>query len=683
MQLSFRLRWVCGLALTALLCALPARAQNTPAAPGLPLSGRVVSPDGKPLPHVPVYVFVKSAVTVTNAVNHVPGSTIQENGQSVVTDPNGVYNAQGIRPGDTVSIFVDKAGYRYISGGDVSAGYGGYKASDLVVSPPTSILAGKVVDSSGTPVPAATVVAPASNIDLSATTDPTGEFVLEGLPAGDTEVFAVARSGYGRVRVQTGQSGLIITLGQVNAPATSDPVRGASILNALWRDTAGSSYAAHDSIPFELAPYDLGAALALAGKDGPPSDAILLGLVTASTLGDTAAVAPVVDAILARMIDPGQRALAAAAFGITLATAHPDLARPLLGKAKDWARQSPIEHLGGGERIAVAALAARVKDRDAEKMIDDTIGDMTDGARKANKNNPQAAADVVEQFLDNYAIVIAPAGSTFIERVVSHIPATDPSERKRLPRVLPTLRAAAVLAKYDATDASGLIRRMLAQGANAGMPVYGQAVSAVVEQLAMSDPDAALALARTVIDQDHKPIALAYAASGLKKDQAAMVWRDALADALTCRERSALSGWVASMAAQHDPPLGDMLFASAFKSLTKQVGLPGGMSAFMFYYSQFDPGQARAVFEKDYVAGQLAMRATDNDAGFTPPTLAMSSIDVDRALEMAAGIHGPSSAPAIRKIAQYVMLPPAQKHTLRFDRWMEPDAWLPGTPAEH
>jgi hypothetical protein len=185
-----------------------------------------------------------------------------------------------------------------------------------------------------------------------------------------------------------------------------------------------------------------------------------------------------------------------------------------------------------------------------------------------------------------------------------------------------------------------------------------------------------------VIDQDHKPVALAFAAAGLKGAQAAPVWRDALSGALTCRQRSALSGWVASMASQHDPSLGVALFASALKALTSQAGIPGGISAFMFYYSQVEPARARIAIEKEYVAGQLALRGTDDDSNMVPPTLAMASIDPDRAMEMASDIHGPSSAPATRKIAQYLMLEPALKRNLRFDRWMNPDTWMPGMPID-
>lgn len=659
-----------------------ARADVASMIPGLPLTGRVVGPDGSPLSHVPVYVLTKSPTTVADTLNHVAGSTIRENGQTVQTDDQGLYTAQGIQPGDTVSIFVSKAGYRYISGGDISSGFDGYHASDLVEEPPAAILAGKVLTPAGDPALDAVIIAPASNIDLTGKTDPTGEFVLEGLPSGETDVFAVSPAGYGRVKAQTGQSNLVIKLAPVTLPGPADLSRGANILTDLFRRTAGTAYAGHDSIPFELAPYDLSAALSLATKNGPPSDAVLLGLVTASTLGDVAASAPTANTIFDAIADPGEKALAAAAYGIALTPAHPELAATLLEKAKGWARQSPIEHLGGGERIAVAALAARLKDRDANKLIDDTISDMVDGARKANRGNPQSADDVVEQFLGDYAVVAAPAGSAAIERVMSRLPASDPKEPKRLPRLLPTLRACGVLARYDVQDAYSLMRRTLTSGATTGMPIYGQAACEIVRQLSATDPQAALTLARTVIDQEHKPVALAYAAAGLSADQAGPVWRDALSAALASRNRTALSGWVAALAAQRDKPLGGLLFVSALKALNGQAGLPGGMSSFMFYYAQVDPAKARIVIEQEYAAGQLAMRGSDDDSLLMPPTLAMSAVDLDRALEMASSIHGPTGAPATRKIAQYIMLSPEAKHELRFDRWSQPDAWLPGSPVE-
>jgi len=667
-----------------LVVSVPSRADLNQGLPGLPLTGRVVSPDGKPLAHVPVYVFIKSPMTVTDPMTNAVSTTIHENAQTVKTDDNGYYVAQGVRPGDTVTLFVSKPGCRYISGGDVGVGEGGYQASVMVVAPPVMILGGKVTLPGGDPVPDATVIAPASNIELIAKTDPTGQFVLEGLPAGDTDIIAVAKSGYARLKAQAGQQGVKITLNPISFPDAQDKPHGIAILTTLSRDTSGGDYIGRDSLPFEIAPYDLNAALELAGKDHVPTDAVLLGLVTSSALGDPASSITTVNSILDRIGDPAEKALAAASLGFALTPAHNDLAAPLLEKAKAWARQSPIEHIGGGERIAVAALAARLKDRNAGKMIDDTISDMTDGARRANKGNALGASGIIEDMLDNYANVVAPAGSAYIERVIRRLPATatDSSATKRQPRILPALRAATILARYDAPDAAGLLRDMLAQGANTGMPVYGQAVCAIVEQLSATDPAGALTLARSVVDQDHKPIALAFAASGLSSDQAPTVWRDALSSALVCKQRSSLAGWVCALAYRHDPKLGAMLFASAYQALSSQVSLLGGMSAFMFYYGHVDPARARVAIERDYAADQLDLRASGDDRSLLLPVLAMSALDIDRALEMAADIHGPTSPIATRKVAQYAMLSPDQKRTLRFDRWMEPDAWFPGTPLD-
>jgi hypothetical protein len=57
-------------------------------------------------------------------------------------------------------------------------------------------------------------------------------------------------------------------------------------------------------------------------------------------------------------------------------------------------------------------------------------------------------------------------------------------------------------------------------------------------------------------------------------------------------------------------------------------------------------------------------------------------VDTDRALAMASSADGDAQYISKRKIAQYVMLPASGKATLRFDRWMVPDTWLPGTPVE-
>lgn len=650
--------------------------------PGLPLTGRVVSPTGQPLPHVPVYVMTKSAVTISDTINHIPASTIQSNGQTVITDDHGVYTAQGVRPGDTVSILVNKPGYRYISGGTVSSAFDGYKADDLVVAPPVAMIGGKVVDSSGAPVPAATVIAPIANVELQAITDPTGHFVLEGLPSGATDLFAVTKTQYGRLNAPTGSGEVDIKLSPVTLPDAADVARGTALLTDLSKTTAGGSYKDHDSIPFELAPYDIDSAVALASQGTPPADAVLLGIITNATFGDPEKAAPIVTGLLDKIVDPGQKALAASVFGLALTRSRSPLASPLLDKAKQWARQSPIDRYGGGERIAVASLAARLNDRDAGRMVDDTIKAMIDGAHNANKGNTAGANDVIEQFLGVYAELVAPAGIAYVDRVINHLPSADPSSAHSLPRIMPLCRAIAAMAPYDAREAAQLLNRSLSAGVTTGMPIYGQAAVAVIEQLAGTDPAAALALAKTVIDQEHKPIALALAANGLAGDQATPVWRDALTAALTCRNRSALAGWVCSMAFQRDHALGEMLFAMGWRSLAQQVALPGGQSAFMYFYAQVDPGQARLTIEKEYASALLTLRATDDDSRMLGPSLAMSAIDIDRAIEMAKGIEGVSREPVIRKIGEFVMLSPQRKRTIRFDRWMSPDDWTPGSPVE-
>ncbi|HEY3328980.1 MAG TPA: hypothetical protein VGK19_03080 [Capsulimonadaceae bacterium] len=677
-----------GLALGALIAPVatvqlsaPAYAQADPfAVTGLPLFGRVVGPDGSTLANVPVYVLVKSPVSSTDPATHQTRFTTQLNGQTLSTNAKGEYTAVGVKPGDTVAIFVTKPGFRYVSGGVVASGFDSYRASDLVVAPPTEIIAGKVFDDAGNPVPAAAVIAPGSNLELQGTTDPTGHFVLEGLPKGRTELFALTKTSYGRITADTGAPALSITLKPVILPTVQNVPQAAALLADVQQASYGTNYAARDSIAFEPAPYDIDEALKLANLNTAGGDAVLLGLVSAAAGGDVVKSAAAVNGILDRIVDPGQKALGAAVFGLELARVNPEAARPFLEKAKAAAKLSPIERMGGTERVEVAALMARLNDKEASKLLDDTIKAMQDGAKSANKGNPMGASEVVYSMLAGYAVAVAPGGSKMVDRVVNQLPDSLAPGVKFSPRTMPRIRAAFAMARFDAVDAASLLKRSPAS--ELGAPIFGQAAVAVVEQLAKTDPAAALALAQQVTDQEHKAVVLALAARAQPVGTSSAVWTSAMTAALASPQRSALAGWVASMARPVSPELSANLFAMAWGALSKQVSIPGGLSAFQFYYSQLDPGQARLIAEKEYAIARLSTRSTDDSSQALVPVLTMAAVDTDRALEMARALESPTKFIAMRKIAQYLMLPTDSKRTLRFDRWSQPDAWLPGSPVE-
>ena len=285
--------------------------------------------------------------------------------------------------------------------------------------------------------------------------------------------------------------------------------------------------------------------------------------------------------------------------------------------------------------------------------------------------------DVVNTTLAAYAETVAPAGSAMIERVLAQI---DPASGVGLdPRLIPRTKAIETLSEFDPSDALSMLRKYAPT--DIGAPLFGDAAVAVVEQIGKTDAAGALALAQQVTDQQHVPIALALAARVQTPDVAAPIFRLALAAALRHPQKSAIAGWVCAEAWEVDPALGKELFSSAWSQLSIMSTVKGGLSPFMFYYYRVDPVTSRRCVEQEYAMAALAERITDIGDQMLGPVLAMAAMDPNRAVELANTIPGNDRFEALRKVAQYMLATPQIKHTLRFDRWQQPDGWIPGRPT--
>jgi hypothetical protein len=676
-------------------CVSPAMSQDQGSqSQGYPLTGRVIDSNSKPITNMIVFFMIKRPLVDVDKFTGAVAKSTSLVKKWAKTDDAGTYAVDDIRPNDTVTIFVAKPGYRYVSGGIVGPGEIGYRASDMIVTPPTASIGGRVYDSDGKPVVGAIVIAPTANNTLQATTDPTGYFVLEGLPSGSTDLIAVSKNLYGRTSGDTGTKDVVIKIATFAKFDAQNFKKGAQIISDIYQKSTFKEYRQRESLPFEIAPYDLSAALSMSQNNGVASDDILLGLVIASTEGDPVANKATAISIINKINNISEKSIAAGLYGVAIAQRDPGTAKNILNQAKEWIKSNKFEKFGGEDTMTIAALAAKLGDPDATKIIDNVIRDMIETAKKtaeennkkiknsppsnSKKNAPDTADHYIIDYLNSYVLLIAPAGSHYIEKILSQIPEQPQSPGLIGPRILPAVKAAIVLSRYDVNDAASLLKKYA--GNNPSMPIFGQAVCDIVSDLAQTAPSEALSLASQVTDQDHKSVALALCQIGQPANEAR--WNSALDAALACPMRSPLSGWISLLTYKSDPVLGRLLFSRSETSLKKYPSVAGGLSAFMFYASEAEPDQARITIEKEFAIAKFTADSGDDADILIAPVLAMTSLDPNRALEMANSVPTPTRYVIERKIAQYIMLPQSQKSTLRFDLWMANDTWKPGSQPD-
>jgi hypothetical protein len=225
-----------------------------------------------------------------------------------------------------------------------------------------------------------------------------------------------------------------------------------------------------------------------------------------------------------------------------------------------------------------------------------------------------------------------------------------------------------------------------------GQPDYafGLAVKAVLKRMTPQDATAALALARRVTSEYHRGEALALAARLQPRAEAAALWPEALEQSDTRSFDGRAMNTVVGIAYGADPAAGDALLSQIedrfFEPGRWQHGQRPEIPA--FYYARTQPGRGRVWLEFQWASDP------DSDSGYNRPyglqavAVAMSAIDIDRALEMAVAIPSrlaPDGAKdfsarweAQRKIAQFAAAPEEVRRTLHFNRLLAGDTWTPG-----
>ena len=465
--------------------------------------------------------------------------------------------------------------------------------------------------------------------------------------------------------------GLALALGVGKAEGQSLP-QGAAILKAAYAQSAGSKYYARDFLPLEMAPYDPDRALALGRRaDGTIPDSVTAGVISVLAQADPARAAQWAPGVLERIHDPARKRDAETGLALAVAHVRPYVAASLYQRVK--AGFSPDAALSGagadwgryGAYLQYVDLAAMEKDPDAEALLDRGVAQI----KKSFPDKPDGGG--VNDILTAAAEGVAPASPVLAEKVILAMPA-----EARAPAYARTISA---MAASDPVAAQKLLAKMEQDAPKDSY--FGQAALALIPVLGKTDPTASLALARRVGQdwENHKPYALATAAAFQSPDVAAKLYQEAV-DAVDVSDRHAGSvlGWVAASAYRAVPALGARLFAEDRRRLAAAPA-QNGMADFAFFYAQVAPDDSAQLIERAYTAP-----VPKGDSGWGPfhAALAMAAVNPNRAINMADAIPDINFRfDAQRKVAQYVLAPPAVRRALRFDRWSATDTWLPGTPT--
>lgn len=630
------------------------------------LKGRVLTPDHKPL----AGAKIKAALQMPESGY---GAGWRISSQQALTDAQGQYAIEKLRPGTKVSNLTIMPGYKYVAGGKVTSQENGFTAQDLIVTPLTAKLEGRVVDTAGQPVAGAQVMSPDGDLKAPATSDAGGKFVLTGLPEAPVMVIAGYKNLIGEAREVNSHQPLNLTLAPLKLPPSHDTQRAYEILDDLWATTEGDAY--HRSIiPATLAPFAPDLALKMAAKqDGSVDDAILSRIIIDYARADPAHAAQWAMPRLNQMRIADGVTYTKLSLALAIAKVNPAAAQELYQQVK---------------ASLVAQLAKNPNDQQSiliRAVILTPLARMLGLQEEAN------------QFIQPaLAMVKATKDRTWI---LSSLASVEYDETAKMLDELPAPRRGQILhqaviesVKYDLP----LARRWLVkltetekQGSNGGS-YTGTATQSLIKAIGKTDPAEALALARSVPDAN-KPLSLAMAAQFQTKEVALQALHEA-ADLVLGQQFGNLEtiSRIAAQAYELDPKFGSELFETARGRMeSAQVrdnsldtyGYDRNGAAFAFYYSRVDPAASRLILETEFARHLQQPTGDTNNAWQFNGELrsiaaAMAAVDVERALELSLMIplsdpqQGDfSQAGAQRRIAQYLLLSEAERRNKPFQEW--------------
>ncbi|HEX2951757.1 MAG TPA: carboxypeptidase-like regulatory domain-containing protein [Armatimonadota bacterium] len=601
------------------------------------LTGHTVTPDGTPLSGVEVIVDIYTPL----------GSERGTGGSSKnISDTTGQLTFEHLRPISTLSFkTATKAGYQFISGGTITNQDGRFQMQDVVLSPLGSKISGVVVDSAGKPITGAKVISP--GVEGVAVTDAQGRFTLDKLPAGEVSVLTVKGRAAARLRAVTDKGDVTLTLVEPISPKPKDIDRASNILERIWEESKDKDYYARENLASMMA------CIHPERNDNeqnhPSTDTGIMAVIDEAVKRDPAHVEellPKIDQIHTSFFK--MQALSIIAFAAV--ETQPNLAYYLYNRIKGLTGDGWVERVFGN--MALIRLSIKLNTGEADSLYTEMMAVVE--KHRAEENGLGEA--VAEALVD-----VSPE---LARKAADALPVEE--------RTWAYCRMTQAIAKKDIKLGLELLNELAGMPDRNGGSAFGVAAKSVISNIGKDDPAGALALARKV-QGEKRPAALALAAQFVTRDDALALLREAVQTASSVSEKARY----AAQAYVLDQAVGREFFANAQKMLA-QPDTDGNreVAEFAFLSSSFDPAKSRVLLEQEF-----ARRKQKQNDGWSSVSLvlAMTSIDVERALEMAQQLpEGNARFDAQRKIAQYLLATDDVRHTLAFDRWCGSDTWTPG-----
>ncbi len=431
----------------------------------------------------------------------------------------------------------------------------------------------------------------------------------------------------------------------------------------------GKGFLIRDYVPLEFVRFDPDKALEIArGKDGSVPDSIMAGAIATLAALDPARAAdwgmPKIDKIK----DPHMQSWAVFSLASGLVDTNPALASQLYTRAKLLVDRENPNFAKVISYSCLAALAGRLKNGEAAALVEKTLD-----IRPAEPYYKGKSVREVVEAREQIGEFVAKGSPELAEKLVMQLPEHDHDWA-----LAEVVRAAV---PYDLAYAERLLAELEEIGGNDRGGTYGIAATPVIRAIGKTRPADALAIARKVNDSRYKPDSLMAAALFQPTDTALIALREA-SDAARPDENDSVDRMskAAARAFELDQPTGQKLFSAAWQRLDAEREKDKHASDYAYYYSWADPAGSRLMLE----AVVLRSVATpDNKWIFAEAALAMTGLDVNRALELTRSLPDNDywTYDTIMKIAEYVLASTEERRRVDYNLWAHSNTWRPETPA--
>lgn len=606
----------------------------------------------------------------------------------VVTDAQGRYRREKLRPNDSVEVRAAKPKYDFASGGKATKAGDTWTVTPVVLRARNGQLKGQVFDVNGQPVAGAQIFA--AGVETRSSTG--GDFVLENLPSAEVEVVGYAGQSFGLAK-SDGKSPVELKLGPVTLQK-QDVALANQIIEEAIAVAQNTNYYAKSALRLNAVDNFENRLAAAEVMQGGARDQSLSGLILDGSAKSTVPTAQLLEAT--RLISsPSLRIYSAGilwsrradwpddaptrAFVAELESTATEQAK--LDDNDNWQRiiglfsVAPIVERYQGEKAGEFAFnrayawilkkypetkADNEGDRGGEPTRDDTL-------RVVSGLIAASSPHLFNRLLESISEPEAPEYSWSLEEGAVAI-----AKRQGLKAALPTLERLRLAPP-------------LRTGANGGSVDwrYANALRRALTEGRNDAPEEALRLAKGLSpadtgNDDNQSRAIAEAAFALPLLQALPLWREVLPK-LEPSQIARYAVRIAPLDHQLAKELIDVAGARfSGEDPNKNIWrMERNEAGFAFYEGSFDPARARYRLEK---AWANSLKEAPQERGGSAMARAMAKFDGQRALEWARQLpQGEGSflprIEALRKIAQWIEADDETRQGVPFDRWGASDTW--------